>query len=99
MLVMQLIHPLKPGALGKENVQIAGGERIRNVAVVNVTRQEGESVEKREAAKDTGEEGDHHSNMLKVTVNQPGDYSPHTLRLTPDPSRLVLDPLLSTIDF
>jgi hypothetical protein len=98
-LLLHFIHPLKPGALGKENVRIAGGERIRNVAVVNATRQEGESVEKREAAKDTGEEGDHHSNVLKVTVNQPGDYSTYTLSLAADPRRLVLDPLLSTIDF
>src|SRR5260221_6236135 len=98
-LLLHFIHPLKPGALGKENVRIAGGERARNVAVVNVTRQEDESVEKREAAKDVDEERDHHSNMLKVTVNQPGDYSTYTLSLTADPRRLVLDPLLSTIDF
>lgn len=95
-LLLHFIHPLKPGALGKENVRIAGGERIRNVTVVDVTSHIRQGAARQE---DAGEEREHHSNMLKVTVNQPGDYSTYTLSLTADPRQLVLDPLLSTIDF
>src|SRR5258708_31486288 len=54
---------------------------------------------KRGSGKVVYEEPDHLSNVLKVTVNHPGDYSTYTLSLTADPRRLVLDPLLSTIDF
>lgn len=82
-LQLHLIHPLRPGALSKENVQITGGERIHNVAVVSVT----------------GESKERHANILTVVVNKPGDYSTYTLSLSADPRRLVLDPLLSTIDF
>lgn len=95
-LLLHLIHPLKPGALGKENVRIAGGERIRDVAVVDVTSHIRQSAARQE---DAGEERDHYSNTLKVTVNQPGDYSTYALSLTADPRRLVLDPLLSSVDF
>ena len=41
--------------------------------------------------------------MLVVTVNQPGDFSPYTLRLVKsqtDPTRPAgFDPLLSAVDF
>lgn len=39
------------------------------------------------------------SNILKVKVNKPGDYSTYTLTVFADPKKLQLDPLLSSIDF
>lgn len=82
-LLLHFIHPLKPDALGKENVRITGGERIRNIAVVNV-------------ASDGKERREH---IIIITLNKAGDNAAYTLLLLADPRRLVLDPLLSSIDF
>ena len=37
-LLLHFIHPLKAGALGKENVQITGGERIHDIEVVGASQ-------------------------------------------------------------
>ena len=39
------------------------------------------------------------SNILKLKVNKPGDYSTYTLTVFADPKKLQRDPLLSSIDF
>lgn len=68
--------------LGVENIIIEGGERIREITVLDVEQ--------------TGQ-------LLKVTVNKRGDFSPYTLNLVtegdPDSPPDHIDPVLSTVQF
>lgn len=90
-LLVHFIHPLQPAVLGKENVRITGGARIDDVQVVEATV-EGEQ-------KEAGEKRRSRANIFKIRLNKEGDYSTYTLQIVANPATLVLDPLLSSIDF
>jgi hypothetical protein len=89
-LRVHFLHPLAPHALDIRNVVITGGERVRNVAPVEVyedgfTSPPGDPL------------------VLVVTVNGPGDFARYTLSLV-DPSDTSRPPtgfdhVLSSIDF
>jgi hypothetical protein len=78
-------------ALTAANVRIEGGERIRNVGVI----QAGIAVDPRS--------GDTVRPVLVVEVDRAGDFSTYTLRLVVDPTAPNalngLDPVLRDIDF
>ena len=94
-LAVHFIKDLAPDQITIENVRIEGGERIPNVKVVSV---------------DIGGDSPPLSppvgmNVLIVEVDQPGDYSPYTLKIVHDASDPNsrqpdwLDPVLSSIVF
>jgi Baseplate J-like protein len=72
-----------------DNVQIEGGERIRNIRVLGVNK-----VDK---------DGNPDSKIIEVEVNQPGDFSSYTLRLIRGEQDFEppedFDPLLSEVEF
>jgi len=70
-LKVHFLKPLKAGSLGKSNVFIEGGDRIKNIQVDGVERGPVLSV-------DFGEE------VLIVNVTAPGDFSDYILRLAID---------------
>ncbi len=93
ILLLHFIHPLRAGVVSKENVQISGGESIPQITVLDVALFTGQE------AAESAEERGHRSRILKVTADRPGDYSIYTLSVKADPRRLILDPMLSTIEF
>jgi hypothetical protein len=89
-LLVHFVHDLLPGQLVLANVRIDGGERIRNIEIVEVQEEGFLSLP-----------GD--PKVLSVQVQQPGDFSTYTLRLVDsnDDTKLPpnFDPILSSIDF
>jgi hypothetical protein len=79
-----------PGGLGivAGNVEIDGGERIRDVRVVDATV----TVDPRSGSPDP---------VLVVDVDKPGDFSIYTLRLVPEEGTPLtgLDAVLGSVDF
>jgi hypothetical protein len=95
-LFVHFIKDLAPDALKKENIRIEGGERIRNIAVTNVT------IGGISSPPSGSPPGDR-ANVLVVEVAEAGDFSTYTLRLVqdaqhPEPPK-GFDPILSAIDF
>ncbi len=93
-LMVHFIKPLSPDELRKENVRIEGGERIRNIQVIEVSIESMASPPMSPPFNDKN---------LVVKVSTAGDFSPYTLRLVkgekdndqPD----GFDPILSSIEF
>jgi hypothetical protein len=87
-LYVHFIH--NPTSLGitKENVTIAGGERIRGIHVIKTSVQ----VDPRSGSPDP---------VLVVDVDTPGDFSIYTLHLAPSKNSPLtgLDPVLRAVDF
>lgn len=79
-----------PTGLGlvQENVVLEGGERIRDLQVVNTQV----AVDPRSGSSDP---------VLVVEVDTPGDYATYTLRLVPTAGNAIsaLDPVLRAVDF
>ncbi|MGH9866930.1 MAG: putative baseplate assembly protein [Candidatus Polarisedimenticolia bacterium] len=97
-----LVHCLKPldlppdpAALTEKNVQIEGGERIRNLTVQKVTAGAALSPPGSPPAADP--------HVLQVEVSARGDFSTYTLRLVQGPGDLRppagFDPVLSAVPF
>ncbi len=89
-LRVHFVHPLVPGQLGPGNVKILGGERIRNVQVLQVY----DEIQISPA-------GD--PDVLVVVVDRAGDFTTYTLTLV-DPANPVrppagFDQILSSIEF
>jgi hypothetical protein len=85
-LYVHFINNLAGPQLTATNVQVDGGERIRNISVTGVS---------------TGTGND--ANILTVTLDKYGDYSPYTLSIVQDPQHPQppqgYDPVLSQIQF
>src|SRR6266849_5008190 len=84
-LLVRFLKDKNLATLKKENFRIVGGERITNVAVIDVQPDPSSAL------------------GLRLTVNQPGDFSTYTLRLAKSPTDPTppadFDPLLSAGDF
>jgi len=93
ILFVHFIKPLAPNALGESNVQIEGGERIRNIKVARVTI--GASSPPASPPQD--------ARVMTVEVSTRGDFSTYTLRLVKDADHPEppdhFDPILSSIQF
>ncbi|MBE7169304.1 MAG: putative baseplate assembly protein [Williamsia sp.] len=94
-LFVHFLKPLLPGILDPDNLVIEGGERIRNIAVVDV------SLESENPFPASPPEEDNH--VLVVKVSQAGDFSPYTLRLVQSSGSGLapdgFDPVLSAVGF
>ena len=93
------VHFIKDRALDtlkKEHVRIEGGERIRNIAVTNVTI--GGII-----SPPLGSSPSDQANVLVVEVAEAGDFSTYTLRLVQDAEHPEppegFDAILSAVDF
>ncbi len=86
ILQVHFLNELHLATLTTENVQIKGGERIRDIRVESVS---------------VDPVGD--PQVLTVTVNKPGDFSPYLLCLVQGPDTLEppggFDPFFSTLEF
>jgi hypothetical protein len=95
-LFVHFLKPLSPGTLDVNNIVIEGGERIRNIKVIEV----GFDIEGSFPASPPFPEG---TEVLMVKVSAAGDYSTYTLRLIrdhiDDTPPLGFDPVLSSVDF
>lgn len=89
-LFVHFIHDPTTLGIVRENVQIEGGERIRNIRVLNATVQ----VDPRSGSTVP---------VLVVEVDRRGDFSIYTVRLVPAPDKDSLlpglDPVLRAVDF
>jgi hypothetical protein len=74
-----------PEGLGRDNVRITGGRRIRDIAVLDV-----KTRPQRDPELDT---------CLEVTVDKPGDFSTYTLCLVDLPEDARFDPRYRCVDF
>jgi len=105
VLYVYFLHPLAPGQLTLGNLQITGGERITNILITSAVEGATLSPPPVYESCEPGSPPDG-SNLLVVTVAQPGDFSPYTLSLvagltstgeaTPPP---YFDPIFSSITF
>lgn len=95
-LLVHFINELAPGSLNKENVWIEGGERIRNIKVIDT------NVSATESPPLTSPP-DGPLNVLEVEVDKPGDFSTYTLHIVQDTEHKEppdgFDPILSSVDF
>ena len=100
VLLVHFIKPLAPGSLAEHNVQIEGGERIRNIKVTRVTI--GAAASPPESSPLSSPPGSD-AHILLVEVSEPGDFSTDTLRLVQDAEHATppagFDQVLSAIDF
>ncbi|HEY9631523.1 MAG TPA: putative baseplate assembly protein [Coleofasciculaceae cyanobacterium] len=82
VLLVYLLKPLESVTLTQGNIQIAGGDRIRQIQVTQVTTFPD-------------------SKVVRVRVNQWGDFSTYTLHLIAanTDSLAGFDPLLRSVDF
>lgn len=108
VLYVHFLHPLMPGQLQTDNISICGGERIQNIQVLSVV--EGGTLESPPldpvCSLDSPPNG---SQLLIVTVAQPGDFSTYTLSLVANTGGSVggsasepppyFDPIYSKVDF
>ncbi|HSB10218.1 MAG TPA: putative baseplate assembly protein [Blastocatellia bacterium] len=95
-LFVHFVKPLTPGSLTEKNLQIDGGERIRNIKVVTATI--GGSSSPPLSSPPAND-----ARVLAVEVSEAGDFSTYTLRLVqhanhPDPPA-GFDRILSSIQF
>jgi hypothetical protein len=92
-LFVHFLNTVALDTLTEKNIRIEGGERIRNIAVVKVTRPAAASPPSSPPAA---------PNLLTIEVSARGDFSNYTLRLVNDAQNEPpphFDPLLSAIDF
>ncbi len=93
-LYVHFLKPLPPGSISGSNLKIEGGDRIKNIKVVEVTV----GADAISPFSPPGEE-----NVLTVKVSQAGDFSTYTLRLVQDSRHndppAGFDPLLSNVEF
>lgn len=94
-LFVHFIKPILPGSLGMGNLEIEGGERIKNISITGINPGPDSSFPL--SPPDTGE------NVLQVKVSEAGDFSTYTLRLVKDSNHDKppdgFDPILSAVDF
>jgi hypothetical protein len=97
-LFVHFIKNIAPGQLGVSNIRIEGGERIRNIKVINVTEDISSPPSSPPLASPPGG-----TNVLVVELSEAGDFSTYTLRLVQGPKISEppqgFDPILSAIDF
>lgn len=104
VLNLYFLHPLTPGQLQVDNILICGGERIRNIQVAGVVDGSALSPPPVETDCSAASPPDG-SNLLVITVQQPGDFSTYTLKLVAntgsDPTQPppYFDPVYSEIQF
>jgi hypothetical protein len=105
LLLVKFFKPLS--GIGKEQVIIEGGNRIRNIKVTWAQRTDAITEQlrddEREAISEIIEENQRQK-FLAIRPNVDGDFSVYTLRLIQDPDNKELlpegfDPILSKIDF
>jgi hypothetical protein len=92
-LFVHFLNTVGIDTLTEKNIRIEGGERIRNIAVVKVTKPAAALPPSSPPAP---------PNLLAVEVSARGDFSKYTLRLVNDAQNeppAHFDPLLSAIDF
>jgi len=92
-LFVHFLNTVALDTLSEKNFRIEGGERIRNIEVVKITRPALVSPPSSPPAA---------ANLLVVEVSARGDFSTYTLRLINDSQKGPpegFDPLLSAIDF
>jgi hypothetical protein len=106
-LYLHFLHDLAPNQLTAENIVICGGERITGIQVVGVVNGATLSppLVEMECASSSPPNG---SNILVVTVSQPGDFSTYTLKLVANAAGpgsesttppALFDPIFSTVQF
>jgi hypothetical protein len=106
VLYLYFLHPLTPGQLEVNNISICGGERIRNIQVASVVDGSTLSPPPVEMDCTVGSPPDG-SNLLVITVLQPGDFSTYTLSLVANTAAAssamqpppYFDPVYSQIKF
>src|SRR5215813_7936796 len=94
VLQVHFLKKLGPGQLNKDNFQIDGGERIKNIAVIRVTQGIGSPP----SSPPIGSQ-----QVVLVEVSAAGDFSTYRLRLIRDSQHADppdgFDPMLSWVDF
>ena len=95
-LFIHFLKPVNPGTLDSKNIVIDGGERIRNIKVVDVDYEVDGSFP---ASPPLLDEAD----VLVVKVSKAGDFSTYTLRLINEEDADIppegYDTVLSSVDF
>jgi hypothetical protein len=90
-LFIHFLKPIATGSLTKANIAIEGGERIRDIEIIEVKTE----VVASPLSSDP--------RILQIKVNKSGDFSIYKLRLVKDEdhpqSPVNFDPILSEIDF
>ena len=100
-----LVHFLKPApALGVENLEITGGERIAEIGILWVTPADAPDAALVSPAEEAALTGlDAAEQVLAVRTDSSGDHSIYTLHLVVDSTSLApppnIDPLLARVDF
>jgi hypothetical protein len=96
VLIVHFIKDLVPGNLTKENIKIEGGERIRNIEIIEI----GIGFL---SSPPSSPPSDDPNRLLVIKVKEAGDFSRYTLRLVKDKKDsdppTNFDPVLSAIDF
>lgn len=99
ILIVHFVKALVPGILTKENIRIEGGERIKNIAVEDISIGVIESPPSPPASP----LDDDVMKQLVVKVKEAGDFSTYTLRIITDKKNSDpppgFDPILSSIEF
>jgi hypothetical protein len=110
-LYLHFFHDLTPNQLGVENIVICGGERITGILVTSVVNGSTLSpplVELECSPTSPLNSPPNGSNILVLTVSQPGDFSTYTLKLVANATGPVsestsppplFDPVFSSIQF
>ena len=98
-LILHFVKDLLPGILTKQNIRIEGGERIKNITVVDIIVGGIGSPPSPPASP----LDDDVMKQLVVRVNEAGDFSRYTLRIVTDNKNSDpppgFDPVLSVIEF
>ncbi|MBX3238403.1 MAG: putative baseplate assembly protein [Chitinophagaceae bacterium] len=99
-LYVHFVKELAPGTITKDNIRIEGGERIKNIEVVEVAIGYQESPPASPLSPPPGPDP---QKVLLVKVKEAGDFSPYILRLVKDHKTSEqpdgFDPILSLITF
>ncbi len=95
ILLVHFVNPLTPGLLNEDNVRIEGGERIRNIKVLDVAIVSPSSPLSSPLSTDP--------HVLVVEVSARGDFSRYRLCLVSEPKGTTppatIDPMLACVDF
>ena len=95
-LFVHLLKPVMAGTIDDSNIIIEGGERIRNISVIDVSAGINGSFPSSPPFSEETE-------VLVVKVSKAGDFSTYTLRLIKDNNGDIppegFDPMLSSVEF
>ena len=95
-LLVHFLKPLTDGGIKQKNIIIVGGERIADIAIVDVFINPEEEPP-------SSPPGDEENKILVVKVKEAGDFSTYTFKIIIDEDNKIVpegfDPILSEIDF